>query len=398
MQQLPNNCRVGKFSVFPNNWNTPDADPKLTWRIVYWFYDDDLNQKKQVPLKGMNHLETVKEKQLMTKVALKEELEALKNGYNPIRGRSIEEEELQGDILPSTPFITALRQTWEKLTCVHSTILDIKSTIKYISISARALKYDTIPIGEIRRRHIKRILEHCSETKERWSHNTYNAYRKNLGILFKELVEMEAMETNITRDLSKQKTIRKIRKILTPEECKIVDKWAKNYDRRFWLLINIFFHSGCRTTEIFRVRRKHVDLEKQTVLMTVLKGNQPFEVEKPVKNIAVDFWKEAIEGAEDEDFIFAKGLVPGKVAINPRQATRRWKRHIKGSKKKKKLGIDCNWYGLKYLNSDQVSKAKGLKIASLFNSHTNEKTTRLYTVGQDSREFEEMKQMKNKFA
>jgi integrase len=200
------------------------------------------------------------------------------------------------------------------------------------------------------------------------------------------------METNITRDISKKKTVRKIKRILTPAECKKVSNWVKNYDRHFWLLIHIFFHSGCRTTEIFRVKRKHVDLVNQTVLITVLKGNQPFEVLKPIKNIAVEYWKEAIRNAGTENYIFAKGLTPGPVAINPRQATRRWNRHMK-----KKLGIVCDWYALKYLNSDQVSKEKGLKVASLLNSHTNTNTTRLYAVNEQERMNEEIKEVANYF-
>ena len=402
MISLPNNCRVGKFSVSPANWNTPDADPNLNWRIIYWFYDDNLNEKKQVSIKGMNHFKTLKEKQEIVKTTLKGEMVFLKDGFNPIKD-PIEKEDNKNEIQPETLFIPALRRTWEKLHCVHSTKLDIKSTIKYVEQAAKNLNYDILQIKEIRRKHIKRILERCEERKT-FTDNTFNAYRKNLGILFRELVEMEAMETNITRDIRKRTIIRKIKRVLTPQECKKVSDWVKIYDYRFWLLIHIFFHSGCRTTEIFRVQRKHVDLENQTVLITVLKGNRPFEVLKPIKNIALDFWKEAIkkeekdEETEEEDFIFAKGLVPGKISIHPRQATRRWKRHIKGDKKKGKLGIICDWYALKYLNTDQITKEKGLKTAGLLNSHTNTSTTKLYAIGYDSREVEEIKNMKNKFA
>jgi len=396
MQQLPDNCRAGKFSVFPKNWKTVSANKNLKWRINYWFYDDNLKIKKQVITKGMNRAETVYEKQALVKIALEAEQEDLLNGYNPISNTySIA---YKTDISEHTAFIQALRYVYERLNCVHTTKLDINSTIKYIEISAMYLKYDTIPIGNIRRKHIKRILEHCAETKERWSANTFNAYRKNLGILFKELIEMEAVETNIIRDLSKQKTIRKIKPVLTPEECKKVSDWVKNYDYRFWLLINIFFHSGCRTTELFRLKTEHVNLEKQTALFTVLKGNQPFEVEKPIKNIAVEFWREALEGAKPGEYLFGKGLMPSKISINPRQATKRWKRHIKGKKEDGKLGLTCNWYALKYLNTDQITKERGLKTAGLLNSHTNESTTKIYAIGYDSREAEEIKGMKNKFA
>jgi integrase len=401
MPQLPNGCDCSMPSVHPSKWKTVSASTKEDWYIQYYFRDPTELKKypngKLVIVKRMNRFKDVSERREITKIILEQELAELKKGYNPIKKKHIAPVEDDEELSPKTPFIQALRSVHEKLTCAHSTFLDIRSTIKYVEIASENLEdehtlFKDLPIKKIRRRHIKRILQYCAETNKSFTDNTFNAYRKNLGILFKELVEMDAMETNITRDISKKTTIRKIKRVLTPYECYNVSEWVKRYDRHFWLLIHIFFHSGCRTTEIFRVKRKHVNLENQTVLITVMKGNQPFEVLKPIKNIAVDFWDEAIKGAKSEDFVFAKGLIPGKISISPRQATRRWKRHVKG-----KLGIICDWYSLKHLNSDQVSKEKGLKVASLLNSHTNTNTTKIYAVSEDERMKEDIKEMTNTF-
>lgn len=403
MLQLPHGCSCSQPSVFPSNWRTVSASVKKDWRIQYYFRDPNFRERwpngKLIVIKGMNSYKTVSERRIIAKSLLEDELRQLNEGYNPILETVVAVQESEdAEITEKTPFIKALRKVHEKLSCASTTKTDIKSTIKYVEISAKALRYDMIPIGEIRRKHIKHILEMCSKTNEKFTDNTYNAYRKNLGILFKELLEQDAVESNVTRDIAKKKTIRKIKKVLTPAECKTVSDWVKNYDRRFWLLINIFFHSGCRTTELFRLKAEHVNLENQTALFTVLKGNQPFEVEKPIKNIAVEFWREALEGAEPGDYLFGKGLIPSQISISPRQATRRWKRHIKGSKKKGKLGITCDWYALKHLNTDQISKERGLKTAGLLNSHSSESTTKIYAINEQVRMNEEIKQMKNKLA
>lgn len=396
MQHLTNNCRVGKISVYPQNWKTISANKNLIWKIWYHFYDDNLQKIKKVVIKGMNNIENLKQKQEYLQIVLTDEIEALKKGYNPITKR-YQAEINPDDISPDIPFSKALELAHKDLQVVHQFWIDIKSTIKYVNQSAKALQYDSIPVKDIRRKHIKKILDHCAKVKDTWSANTFNAYRRDLRMLFKQLLQYDAVEFNPVRDIDKQKTIRKIKKILTPEECQLIDQWVKKYDRRFWLLIHIFFHSGARTTEMFRVKFEHVNLKKQTVLYTVLKGNQPFEVERPIKDIAIDFWKEAIKDGRPGDYVFSKGLSPGTEPVSPRQATIRWHRHIKGDKKNGKLGIDSSWYGLKYLNSDQIAEEKGLRIAAKLNSHKSINTTKLYAVNNEARDMEEIKSMKNPF-
>jgi len=386
---LPEGCTCSQLSVSPKNWKTSASAISVDWQIQYYFRDpnemDRYPNGKLIVVKGMNCFKNIQERRAVTKQIMQHELENLRSGFNPIKAGDLNR---RSDFSPRTPFIEALENILCHLSCAHNTRIDIKSTIRHIAISARKLRYDTMPIGKIRRKHLKQILENCKA-----SNNTYNAYRKNLGILFKELVEYDVVETNYLRDISKRKVVKRIKKILSHEECKKISDWAFKNDYQFYLLIHIFFHSGCRTTEIFRVKRKHVNLTNQTLFITVMKGNQPFEVLKPIKDIAVKFWEEAIVGAGPDDYIFSKGLQPGPLKINPRQATRRWKRHIKS-----KLFINCNWYSLKYLNTDQIAESEGINSAAVLNSHTNIRTTMIYVVGERKRRMESIKKMKNYFA
>ena len=395
MHTLPNNCRAGKITVFPKNWKSVNANKNLTWKIWYRFYDDNLNEVKLIIIKGMNSAEDLKEKREIVEIILADELAALKNGYNPIT--KISTADSNKTLGRNTPFIKALYLAHESLNCIDRFKKDIKSSLAYIENAAKELKIDLLPVFDIHRGHIINVLDTCAKQKDYWSNNTFNSYKRNLSMLFGKLLDSMVINTNPTREIKKKKTIRKLKRLLTPDECRRIDDFTKKYDRRFWLLINIFFHSGSRTTEMFRVKFEHVNLETQFVTYTVLKGNQPFEVERPIKNIALDFWREAIRDAGPGDYIFSKGLKPGPLPISERQATIRWRRHIKGTKEAGKLGITCSWYQLKYLNTDQISRAKGLKIAGLLNSHTNENTTRLYAVNEDERDFEELKKMPNAF-
>lgn len=63
MLQLPNNCRAGKFTVFPKNRNSIKANPKLIWKFYCWFYDDNQKQREKVIIKEMSTLDRLCAKQ-----------------------------------------------------------------------------------------------------------------------------------------------------------------------------------------------------------------------------------------------------------------------------------------------------------------------------------------------
>jgi integrase len=158
------------------------------------------------------------------------------------------------------------------------------------------------------------------------------------------------------------------------------------------MFIHIFFHSGSRTTEILRVQGEHVDLKKQKVKYLVLKGQQNELVERTIKDIALPLWQFAMEGCGPKDFIFSSGLKPGPKAIRAEQISRRWRTHIK-----KKLGIACDFYSLKHLNTDQTSAILGLNAAAAHNSHKSTIITQTYAVNEKERQHEQLKKINNGF-
>jgi hypothetical protein len=136
-----------------------------------------------------------------------------------------------------------------------------------------------------------------------------------------------------------------------------------------------------------------VNLKKQKVKYLVLKGQQYEWVERTIKDIALPYWKEAMQGCGAKDFVFSKGLKPGAKSIRSEQISRRWRRHIK-----KKLDIDCDFYSLKHLNTDQTAEALDLKTASAHNSHKSTGTTLVYAVGEKDRLHQKIKSVQNSFS
>jgi site-specific recombinase XerD len=115
-------------------------------------------------------------------------------------------------------------------------------------------------------------------------------------MLFKELLEYSAVKNNIIRDISKRKHIVEPRRALTEEERKIIKEEMPKVNYRFWLFINIFFHSGMRTTEFIRMKIKDIDLQKQTLKVLSKKGKNYRITYRPIKNNAVKFFDEYLSG------------------------------------------------------------------------------------------------------
>lgn len=353
MIQLPNNCRCSqpKISIKQKTGK---------WRIVYRYYQPDKQPYFVEIDSGINNV-ALSKREKFCKVLIAQELDRLRQGLNP------QTKTFVGDfaISPGTPMIQALSECLEMLDCTPHTKEDIRSTLKYITPAAVQLHYNYLQISEVRRKHIKALLnrtavikptmdiivknkkgEEIKLGKAKWTNNTFNSYRKNLSILFEELVELEATEVNPVLGIKKKKHAVEKKTVLTKAESQRVDQFARKYDPRFWMLIHIFYHSGARRTELFKVQGKHVDLRNQSVRYMVLKGKQYEWVERPIVDEALPFWRMAMQGCRMEDYLFSVGLAPGEKQIRPEQITRRWERHIKG-----KLGIEATWYSLKHLNT-----------------------------------------------
>ena len=398
MLQLPNNCRAGKMSVFPNNWKTAKANSNLTWRISYWFYDDVLKQKKKIVIKGMNSLETAQEKRQVTEFLINDELEQLKNGLNRITDQVAKN--AHAEISAATPFLMALKEALASLKCEKKTKRDIANMLSHFGTATEKLMYDLIPICDIKKKHFKAIFVQLEKDKEKWSANLYNHYRKYLGILYNELEELEITDINIPLNLKQQKTVKRIRRTLTKSEREIVKKHLVINYPVFWRFTEIFFRSGCRIVELMNLKVKDVDLKSQTFIVLTKKGKEHREVLKVINNGCLHHWQEILKDANPNHYIFSRGLVPGENAIREDQITKRWYRLVK----QKKLGIQADFYSLKHLFSTEVVSIvthkieQAQKAAAAINSHTSTAMVEnVYDIESANRKNEDLKRISNVF-
>ena len=241
MLQLPNGCTCSELSVYPNNWDKSGASVKKDWYIQYYFYDPSFKDTKKYPLLkivkgGINTFKTLAERRRAVSIVMEEHKYLLEHlGYNPILKKCISPVRTEYEVDPNTRFIDALKSAAGKLKLVDSTKSDLNSIIRGVEKAATDLRFTTLPISQIRRKHIKSILEHIGNTNPKFSANRFNKYRSYLLMLFKELEELEATDVDPITKISKQKIVHKMRELLTPEQRIMIDKYLKEkkHDRKY---------------------------------------------------------------------------------------------------------------------------------------------------------------------
>ena len=152
--------------------------------------------------------------------------------------------ETNGAVLPSTPFILAMKEVLPMINCGKHTKVALKSVLKHVEISAKALGFEHIPTGLAKRRHIKLLFDHLPNNKATWTNNTSNYYRGHLCILFNETLQFDAIDFNPILGIKKAKSTKRLREILSPEQRQIVDQHLrKEKQLAFRLYMKLFFHS-----------------------------------------------------------------------------------------------------------------------------------------------------------
>jgi site-specific recombinase XerC len=386
-------CAYSDLWVHPENWKTLTSQKslKLDWRVECKFYDPKFKEKYPKGFlfrKKLNRFRTLEERKAVVETWLKEiPIIFEEKGYNPITKKYMipELKPVPGSLHPKMNFAEALKIAYPLLSVSDGVKKELRRIVAKVDQSAIALKMD-FSICEIHSGHIRDLLDPLGLTN-----NEYNKFLTHLSILLSDLVEKRMVFHNPIRDIKKKKTVKKIRETLELEELNKIFKILKQDYYTFYRYGMIFFHSGGRSSELFRVQKKDVNLAKQEYKVTILKGSVSKEVIKVILPNVLSYWTEIINECTDEnDFLFTRGLKPSLVPIQASQITKRWKRLVKD-----KLNVTADFYALKHLFLDELDKASDttLNLSKGMASHETNVTETVYLVGRNNRKNEALKKI-----
>lgn len=411
MISLPNGCSRSDISVVPKNWNTAKASIKKSWCIHYRFYDpayknDPKLWGKQIFIRGMNKYKMLDQRQYITRVLVDDTIDLLANrGYNPITEEYRPLVDHIEEVTPASLFIDALWQAHKMMSGVPGMLSDIKSAINGIDNAAKQLydktymkPYTALKIGQVSRKHLIYLLEQCAKDNPRFTANRYNKYRTYLLMLFKQLLQVEAVDVNPAAAISIKKVTKKKRQLLAQSERIIIDTNLKARDYHFWRYMRIFHRSGSRSTEMLSITTKMVDLEAQEFTIIVKKGKQYSEDVRPIPDDILPLWQETIEEAKPGDYLFSVSFQPGPQKIGSGNTSKRWKKLVKASPDDGGMGIKKDFYSLKHLNADTIDELLDLQHAATAAGHADETMMKNhYAVNNKKRRVETLKRTKVDF-
>lgn len=403
MTKLFNGCSYSDIWVSPSDWKTTTSKSSLQkqWYVQCVFFDPlfkDKHPKGFQYRRKVNQPKTIQERRILINILIQEIKDSFEiKGFNPITKQYMiaEPEPEKKEFSPETPFIDALEFAFSKMTVADSTYKDIKGIIGKIKVSSQQLRYDTMPVGEIKRKHIRYIIDNLEKTEGEFSGHKFNKYRTYLQSLYNELVDYEVVESNIIKDIRKKKTTKSTTETLSLEERTAVYNHLKPNFPEFLRFSIIYFHSGGRIAEMLRLKTDHVELNKLRYKVLVKKGSGGYKwIYRAIKEISVPYWEEVLKGAKKDLYVFSVGLEPGTTQIRREQINRRWRTHVK-----EKLGITADFRSLKHSNLDEISAQLSLKDAANAAGHTStDMVVNHYAVGEKDRAMERIQKMGNEFA
>lgn len=401
-KKLLNGCSRSAVFISPKNYkslSSKSAFPK-NWFVQCRFFDP--NHAKEFQYRKKFSSEDLQELKLTAEI-FKEEMELMLDvkNFNPITKQYMTDR--RSSFHPYMPFIDALKKAHEKLAKKYTEdySYEVGRCITNIDKIKESLGFENLLINEIRTWHVKNILDEMN-----LPNSSFNKFRTYLLGLFKELTELGCSDINPVRDLSKKVETITIREVITKKKLSIVLKYLKKNYYTFYRYAQVFHYSAARSTELFSVQKKHINLEDQEYTVLIKKGKQYVWVKKIIIPAAIPFWTEIIgQCKNEEDYIFSKGLLPGTFPIKPYQITKRWKRLVKDSKKiidpetKKVITVTEDFYTLKHLFLDLLDEMNSTPVipiagpAQRMANHTTEDTTDIYTKGKNARKNEDLKRL-----
>lgn len=376
-------CSYTELWVSPANWQkATKKDLDKDWYVQCIFFDPRYGKKypKGFPYrKKANKPQTIEERKALISFLLKNIPQQFNNGYNPITKKymNLRDEGLYPDLL----FIEAFKRALEIKSGTKSHLYNIKRAIERLEEASEALGMQYIKVKDLRRVDLKRMLDWL-QLPDKY----YNRFVIYFSSLYRELIEYECCEANITRDIYPKKTFKEPRLVLEKNELDKIREHLEETHPEFYRYMMIFLYSGARNTELFRLQRKDVDLDKQEFVILLEKGGQYKRCTKVILNPALEYWKEVCEECQSpDDYLFALNFVPSKKMGHTEIVTRFWKRNVKD-----KLGIEADFYALKHYMLDNLDSDTAMLLAS----HTNKNTTAIYQVNKAKKDREMLKQLK----
>jgi integrase len=350
--------------------------------FVYFRYNKKLFRFKY----GINYIQNYKQRLLEAQALQSALLEKLKQGWNP------DLPDIYNQINNYT-LIEALDFALDKKKSVlaKKSIADYSCTLNFIKTAISALFLENIQINEVKRIHIKTILDKIKEQRCS-TNNSYNKYLTHFGAILSELIQYDIIEFN-PADKIKHLPIEEsiFHKPASLKDIEIIKKELYTKDHNFYNFVSVIFHLGIRPDEILQIKLSMIDFENEiiTLIPKNTKGRKKYRI-LPINRHLMSYFEKLELSDQPKDFyLFGSFRHPGKGNVGPKldfisgptrikvdTATRRWESIVKIG-----LKINMTMYAMKKHGANmKLSSGISLEAISEQFGHSKVETTKIYTT------------------
>ena len=359
-----------------------NGDLKKEWYVSFRYTNPITGERKPFPHRmGLNYLHTKKERYEEAE-AIKGLLnDALSDGWNPFV------EDYKAFLLRTIPdpvqkpvfdysqllLPAALEFAAEKI----NKGLELKTIQGYVGVrrfaiaAAKKLQIDQLPVCEIKRKHIKLILDQMAEDRQaeyddekaskkikgkKFSGNSYNKYKRYLSAHFTELEQYDAVEYNPCEKISDREEITtNIHRQATAEEETQIKDYLKKVNLRFFIYLAVETLAGLRPKEIFGLRIADINKTTQCFEVHATDGRSKTKTARmvPIPNTLMKYIAMLkLDKHPVTHHIFSHDFKPGEKRQHRQRATELWQELVKDE-----MGINVTLYSFKGLGGERKRQA-----------------------------------------
>lgn len=223
------------------------------------------------------------------------------------------------------------------------TFLDYNCTLRFIKAAICALNLKNMPIVEVRRIHIKTILQKM-QTQRAATNYSYNKYLSHFSAVLSELLQWDIIEINPANKI-KTLVVSESRANIpaTTFQHGVIKKELQTNHPNFFNFIATIFHTGIRPEEILKIKLNMIDMQRGQIILPAANTKTNKERIVPINRHLFDnFLSMEFDNMPNDYFLFGsfrragKGnigktidFIPGPTKIKRDTATKRWHTVVK---------------------------------------------------------------------
>ena len=315
--------------------------------------------------------------------------EKLRSGWNP-NLKEVPEMGTNYTFLEALDFALSKK----KPNISKKTALGYEGTIKFIKTATKQLRLINLPITEVKRVHIKTIMEKA-QSNRCWTNNAYNKHLNQLKAVMSELIQYDIIESNPAHNIKNLRIEESIAHApATDEQMKAIKKELLENHYNFYIFILLIYNLGIRPEEILKITLDMIDLDADLIVLppNITKGRKKYRTLPITKQLKTFLESLNFEELPKSYYLFGsfrqqgKGnvgasvdFIPAPTPLKRDTATKRWHKIVKVG-----LGINVTMYSMKKYGANKKAEA-GISIDAIQGTfgHSKKETTLIYLTKQN---------------